>query len=105
MRSWRIPHYPEVTLDWQGDQPELLVLTDTIGDYTLHESPIAVDTGADNTNENPAEGALRVAEIVQRYLALHPHEQANLSVVFYNCDSSRLPLAVVDKLGSLNQDE
>jgi len=36
---------------------------------------------------------------------LHPHEQANLSVVLYNCDSSRLPLAVVDKLGSLNQDE
>jgi DNA segregation ATPase FtsK/SpoIIIE, S-DNA-T family len=26
-------------------------------------------------------------------------------VVLYNCDSSRLPLAVVDKLGSLNQDE
>ena len=99
------PHYPEVTLDWQGDQPELLALTDTVGDYTLHESPIAVDTGADDTNENPAEGAMRVAEIVQRYLALHPHEQANLSVVLYNCDSSRLPLAVVDKLGSLNQDE
>lgn len=99
------PHYPEVTLDWQGDQPELLALTDTIGDYTLHESPIAVDTGADDTNENPAEGAMRVAEIVQRYLALHPHEQANLSVVLYNCDSSRLPLAVVDTLGSLNPDE
>jgi S-DNA-T family DNA segregation ATPase FtsK/SpoIIIE len=48
---------------------------------------------------------MRVAEIVQRYLTLHPHEQANLSVVLYNCDSSRLPLAVVDKLGSLNQDE
>ena len=99
------PHYPEVTLDWQGDQPELLALTDTVGDYTLHESPIAADTGADDTNENPAEGAMRVAEIVQRYLALHPHEQANLSVVLYNCDSSRLPLAVVDTLGSLNQDE
>jgi len=51
----------EVTLDWQGDQPELLALTDTVGDYTLHESPIAVETGADDTNENPAEGAMRVA--------------------------------------------
>lgn len=99
------PHYPEIALGWQGDQPELLALTDTAGDYTLHESPFAVDTGADDTNENPNEGASQVAELVRRYLALHPHEQANLSVVLYNCDSSRLPLAVVDKLGALHQDE
>lgn len=99
------PHYPEVALGWHGDQPELLALTDTAGDYTLHESPLAVDAGADDTNESPAEGANRVAELVRRYLALHPHEQANLSVVLYNCDSSRLPLTVVDKLGALHQDE
>ncbi len=99
------PHYPEVALGWEGDQPELLALTDTAGDYTLHESPFAVDAGADDTNENPAEGAGRVAELVRRYLALHPHEQANLSVVLYNCDSSRLPLVVVDKLATLHQDE
>jgi S-DNA-T family DNA segregation ATPase FtsK/SpoIIIE len=99
------PHYPEVALGWQGEQPELLALTDTAGDYTLHESPFAIDAGADDTNENPAEGAGRVSELVRRYLALHPHEQANLSVVLYNCDSSRLPLAVVDKLAALDQDE
>jgi DNA segregation ATPase FtsK/SpoIIIE, S-DNA-T family len=99
------PHYPEVALGWQGNQPELLALSDTAGDYTLHESPFAVDAGADDTNENPAEGASRVAELVGRYLALQPHEQANLSVVLYNCDSSRLPLAVVEKLAVLQQDE
>lgn len=99
------PHYPEIALGWQNEQPELMALTDTAGDYTLHESPLAVDAGADDTNENPAEGANRVAELVDRYLALHPHEQANLSVVLYNCDSSRLPLAVVDKLGTLHQDQ
>ena len=98
-------HYPEVVLGWQGIQPELLVLTDTAGDYSLHESPIAADAGADDTNENPADGATRVVELVQRYLTLHPHEQANLSVVLYNSDSSRLPLAVVDKLGRLHQDD
>ena len=99
------PFYPEVALGWHGKQPELLALTDTVGDYTLHESPFAVDAGADDTNENPAESATRVTEIVRRYLALHPHEQANLSVVLYNCDSSRLPLAVVDKLAALDQQE
>ena len=99
------PHYPEVTLGWLGEQPELLALSDTAGDYTLHESPFAVDAGADDTNENPAEGASRVGELVRRYLSLNPHERANLSVVLYNCDSSRLPLAVVEKLAALHQDE
>lgn len=99
------PFYPEVALGWKGSQPELLALTDTVADYTLHESPFAADAGADDTNENPAESASRVTEIVRRYLALHPHEQANLSVVLYNCDSSRLPLAVVDKLAALDQEE
>ena len=99
------PHYPEVALGWQGEQPELLALSDTAGDYTLHESPLAVDAGTDDTNENPSESTGRVSELVRRYLALHPHEQANLSVVLYDCDSSRLPLAVVDKLAALDQDE
>ena len=98
-------HYPEVTLGWQGNQPELLAHTDTVSDYSLHESPLAADAGADSTNENPTEGARRVVELVQRYLALHPHERANLSVVLYNCDSSRLPLAVVERLGALHQDD
>ena len=101
----RHPYYPEVVLGWQGDKAEVIALTDTVGDYSLHESPVAVDEGADDTNENPAESAGRVVELVQRYLALQPHERANLSVVLYNCDSSRLPLAVVDKLGALQQDD
>jgi S-DNA-T family DNA segregation ATPase FtsK/SpoIIIE len=70
------PFYPEVALGWNGTQPELLALTDTVADYTLHESPFAADAGADDTNENPAESASRVTEIVRRYLTLHPHEQA-----------------------------
>ncbi len=99
------PFYPEIALGWHGSQPELLALTDTVADYTLHESPFAVDAGSDDTNENPAESASRVTEIVRRYLDLHPHERANLSVVLYDCDSSRLPLAVVDKLAALDQQE
>lgn len=99
------PFYPEVVLGWQENKPELLVLTDVVLDYSLHESPIMGTEGTDDTNENPTDGSNCVLELVNRYLALHPHEQANMSVVLYNCDSARLPQAVVDKLGQLYEDE
>ena len=97
--------YPEIVLGWQEHRPEMLVLTDVAGDYSLHESPTANGDGLDDTNENPTEGSNCVIDLVQRYLQLYPHEQANLSVVLYNCDSARLPEAVVDKIGVLHEDE
>ena len=99
------PFYPEVILGWHENEPQLLSLTDVTADYTLHEFPLASDDGLDDTNENPEDAAGRVLDLVHRYLALHPHEQANLSVVLYNCDSARLPQAVVEKIGSLHEDE
>lgn len=99
------PFYPELVLGWHEDEPQLLSLTDIAGDYSLHESPVVANDGLDDTNENPTEGANRVNELVRRYLALHPHEQANLAVVLYNCDSARLPQAVVEKMGALHEDE
>src|SRR5208337_1089016 len=51
------------------------------------------------------EGSECVLGMVERYLALHPHEQANLSVVLFNCDSSRLPQSVVDKFGELHEED
>ncbi len=44
------PFYPELVIGWEEDQRELLCATDTVGDYTLHESPIATDDGLDDTN-------------------------------------------------------
>ncbi len=99
------PFYPEVVLGWHADKPGLLALTDVVGDYTLHESPIAKDDGLDDTNENPTQAANKVLDLVRRYLSLYPHKQANLSVVLYNCDSARLPQAVVDKIGTIYEDE
>jgi len=97
--------YPEIVLGWRGNKPELMVLTDTAQDYTLHESPVINDKEPDDTNENPTSGSNCVLELVQRYLTLHPHEHANMSVVLYNCDSARLPQAVVDRMGQLYEDE
>lgn len=99
------PFYPEVVLGWRGDKPELMVMTDAVLDYTLHESPIINDKEPDDTNENPTTGSNCVLELVQRYLTLHPHEHANMSVVLFNCDSARLPQAVVDRIGQLYEDE
>lgn len=97
------PFYPEVILGWMKTRPELLILADHHLDYSLHEPAVApVDVYAD-TNENPTGSALRIIEILKRYLALHPHEQANLSVVLYNCDSARLPQAIVDKVQELHE--
>lgn len=99
------PFYPEVVLGWVENKPELLTLSDTVQDYSLHELPVLGSGAADDTNENPAEGGNCVLDLVQRYLALHPHEQANMSVVLFNCDSARLPQAVVDRIGTLYEDE
>lgn len=99
------PFYPEVVLGWRGNKPELLVLSDSVLDYSLHESPVLGEAALDDTNENPTNGSNCVLELVQRYLTLHPHEHANMSVVLYNCDSARLPQAVVDRIGQLYEDE
>lgn len=97
--------YPELVLGWIDNKPELLSATDVVQDYSLHETPTIRPDAADETNDNPADGSGCVLGLVERYLALHPHEHANMSVVLYNCDSARLPQAVVDKLGTLYEDQ
>jgi S-DNA-T family DNA segregation ATPase FtsK/SpoIIIE len=99
------PYYPEIILGWKETKPELLALSDHYLDYSLHEPPIMQPEIYADTNENPSESALLVIDILKRYLALHPHERANLSVVLYNCDSARLPHAIVDKIQEIYEDE
>ena len=92
------PYYPEVVLGWDGIEPILLSLTDTVGDYSLYEQPIVTNAANNSTNENPEEAATLVTALVDRYLKLQPHAQTNLSIALYNCDSVRLPQAVVEKI-------
>lgn len=99
------PFYPEIVLGWAGNAPQLLALSDAVADYSLHEIPVVTNDGLDDTNENPAEAAKLVVGLINRYLELHPHESSNLSVVLYNCDSARLPQAVVSKIGSMHVDD
>ncbi|EFH84780.1 FtsK/SpoIIIE domain-containing protein [Ktedonobacter racemifer] len=94
------PYYPEVTIGFQGEQPRLLGLSDTVNDYSLMEIPLRDDIDQ-TTNENPQEASEKVREVIRRYLELQPHKRSSMGIVLYNCDSKGLPMAVVDKLSSL----
>lgn len=99
------PYYPEIVMGWHDKKPELLSLTDHHLDYSLHESPVINNDGFDDTNENPTETSGLIVDLTRRFLSLYPHERANLSVVLYNCDSARLPYALVDKMNELHEDD
>lgn len=100
----RHPYYPEVVIGYDGDRPVLLAVSETRNDYSLAERPVH-EAGDGATNENPRDAADRVRELLRRYLELQPHEQANLSVALYNCDSTRLPLAAVSALADFPEDD
>ncbi len=99
------PYYPEIALGWCGAKPELLSLTDHHLDYSLHEAPVISNDGFDDTNESPSETSALIVDLTKRFLSLYPHERANLSVVLYNCDSARLPYALVDRMNELHEDQ
>lgn len=98
------PYYPEVCVGYQGQQPELLSVSDTVNDYSLMERPTR-DRNNPTTNENPAEAADRLLGIIHRYVELLPHKKTNLSVVLYQTDSIKLPQLLVNKLGEQLQND
>jgi len=98
------PYYPEVAIGFKGQQPFLLSVSDSHNDYSLMEYPIR-DEQELETNEDPKEASSKLLGLVERYLQLQPHEKTNLSLVLFNCDSTRLPEAIVDALSSLHDTE
>lgn len=98
------PYYPEVCVGYEGQQPELLSVSDTVNDYSLMERPTR-DESDRTTNENPTEAADRLLGIIRRYVELLPHEKTNLSVVLYQTDSIKLPQAIVNKLSEELQND
>jgi S-DNA-T family DNA segregation ATPase FtsK/SpoIIIE len=98
------PYYPEVAVGFEGQQAHLLTVSDTLNDYSLMENPVKEAEGQD-TNEDPREASAKVLALVKRYLDLQPHERTNLSIVLFNCDSTRLPETIVGALTSLHDRE
>jgi len=98
------PYYPEIAVGYQGEQPVLLTLSDTVNDYSLLEQP-TWEVKNQITNEDPTEATSKLIKLVQRYLELLPHEKTNLSIILYQCDSIKLPQAVVNQLASLQENQ
>jgi S-DNA-T family DNA segregation ATPase FtsK/SpoIIIE len=94
------PYYPEVSYSFKGKEPELLSISDSVNEYSLMEMPVRKFNNL-QTNEDPKEASSKVYNLVQKYVELQPHESTNLGVVLYNCDSTRLPKAIVDSLSTL----
>lgn len=97
------PYYPEICVEYAGDEPKLLCATDTVNDYSLMERPIR-EQFDQPTHENPSDAAGKLLDLTKRYLELLPHERTNLTVVLYNCDSARLPQFVVTKLSEMEEE-
>ncbi len=98
------PYSPEVCVGYQGQQPELLAVSDTVNDYSLMECPTK-DESERFTNEHPDNAAEKLLGLVRRYVELQPHEKTNLSVMLYQTDSIKLPQAIVKKLGEELQED
>lgn len=99
----RHPYYPEVATGYRGQQAYLLTVSDTVNDYSLMELPVKGE--GNDTNEDPREASSKVLSVVKKYLTLQPHEGTNLSVVLFNCDSTRLPETIVGSLSELHENE
>jgi S-DNA-T family DNA segregation ATPase FtsK/SpoIIIE len=95
-RALAEPLRPEVVVGWRGEKSTVLSLNNAVNDYSLHEPPVNQADRGGTTSNNVGPIARQIAELVQRYIALQPHERDNLSVVLYNCDAAALPQAVVD---------
>ncbi|MFA6115503.1 MAG: FtsK/SpoIIIE domain-containing protein [Sphingomonas sp.] len=99
------PLYPEIAVGYDGSEPVLLAETSTTNDYSLLERPVR-DPSEASTDVDPAEASRQIRGLIERYLDLQPHERSNLSIMLYNCDAAGLPLATVNALSSVqDQDE
>jgi S-DNA-T family DNA segregation ATPase FtsK/SpoIIIE len=98
------PLYPEIAVGYDGSEAVLLTETGTVNDYSLLERPVR-DPSEATTDVDPAEAARQIRSLLERYLDLQPHERSNLSIMLFNCDAAGLPLATVNALSSVQDQE
>ena len=98
------PYYPEIAIGYIGSEPVLLAETSTVNDYSLMERPVR-DLSDAATDVDPEEAAREIRTLIERYLELQPHEGSNLSIMLYNCDAAGLPLATVNAMGPVHEQE
>ena len=98
------PLFPEIAVGYDGSEAILLTESSTVNDYSLVERSVR-DPSEASTDVDPTEAARQIRGLLERYLDLQPHERSNLSIMLYNCDAAGLPLATVNALGSVQDQE
>ncbi|MCF8190239.1 MAG: DNA translocase FtsK [Polynucleobacter sp.] len=96
-------YYPEIAVFQKNGAPILLSEISTLNGYSLFERPVP-DGDSSQTDVDPASAAKQVRELLEKYIALQPHEASKLNVLLYNADASDLPLAIVRELSGLQTD-
>lgn len=97
------PLYPELAVVWEGTQAYPRVVTQSFGEYTLHQpAEPAGDMAMPALDDESGSAAATIQREILEYLRLQPHERDNFSVLLYNCDSPELPTAVVEGINNLN---
>lgn len=96
--------YPEIAVGYDGSEAVLLAETGTVNEYSLLERPVR-DPSEATTDVDPAEASRQIRSLLERYLELQPHERSNLSIMLFNCDAAGLPLATVNSLSSVQDQE
>ena len=101
--AMKAPLLPEITVCWEGMEAKLLIVSQSLGSYTLQEPH---DHSKENRSfeDNAKDSAKTILDQVEEYLRLQPHERDNLSVLLYNCDSPELPGKLIDDLNKRNQE-
>ena len=94
------PFYPEIAAVMRGGAPVLVSESSTANGYSLFERPVRSNDET-LTDVDPTAAAKQVRELLERYVALQPHEASNLGVLLYNADAAELPLAVVREFASM----
>ncbi len=94
------PFYPEIGVAQRAGAPVLVSESSTVNGYSLLERPVRGDEDA-LTDVDPTAAAKQVRELLERFVALQPHEASNLSVLLYNADAAELPLSVVRELSGM----
>lgn len=94
------PFYPEIAVVQRTGSPVLVSESSTVNGYSLLEQPVRGDEDS-LTDVNPLIAAKQVRELLERYVALQPHEASSLGVLLFNADAAELPLAAVRELANL----
>lgn len=91
------PVRPDVVAAPETEADKIFSITEFLNGYSLHGSALQ-DVPSDNSSTISVKAiASQIVTLASDYLRLQPHEKDNFTIALYNCDTSALAHAVIDK--------